>query len=1360
MKTYDEFGGNLRIEREKRGWDQLALAKALETTQQTVSRWEKGSSRPRMDVVQKAAELFEINKDEWLMQAGYQIAKPVRPLVPHLPLDKLSEETFEMFNRDFIQKLRPNAEVHRYGSRGHKQNGIDIFAKENGKKTDYQAKRHQQFGPADVDAAVKATTTIAEHHFILLSRPASTGARDAIDKYDDWSLWDVEDISVKVRLLSMQDKLDLVDTYFPGWRKHFLGIENPAPWLSPDKYFRPFNGRSRVFNHDWDFVGRAAELTKLADFARNSINQVTLLNGQGGIGKSRLLKALAENLKSDTQVIFMTQQSEPTPADIEQLPQNGLLIIEDAHEYSDLRALLSGIAVYRPNLKILFSTRPYGVALLEERLIQTGLGFDHDETVKLNKMKLADAEDLAREVIKENNGDEQYAHRIAEITLDCPLATVIGARLVAEGKIQPDILANSDTFRFHLLRSFRDIITGQIGGIKDASIVKDLLDLISVLQPIDVSDPAFEEAVKVVLELPLDKVMRDIRALEDAGVLLRRKNLLRIAPDLLSDFIRADASFDQNSGIPTGYVDRIFKAVKNDLATNLLVNLSQLDWRLSADGTQATLLDKIWEDLLKQFMAANINGRVTMLKALEKVAYYQPSQAIAFAKIAIDNPTDEFQKTEFDHLLGSRPNYGAVLTATTPILKYAAYTDKYMTEALDLLKGLAEQDGRPQAQHTDHPMRAIQEITAIVPRKPVGYIEHAINHVLGWLEDTPNENFSPFDILDGALITDGHESEFKGRQFILKPFNVNAKAVENIRNSVINAAISKIENGSLPQSVRAVQTIEHALHGPFGQDVTAESKTKWEPGQIALLQRLESIVANTALDPFIAVEVRKAVNWHASFSKSKTRPAANAVLKAIPTTIDHQLSRALADGWGWSFERSTTNFERDEATFVQWKKELALKIISDYAGRFGELVELLEKRTTDFKSTDMKGAHDSGRFLYELMQESEALAEVIGQYIIDYPKSSMADNASVAVSALSSMNHKKAVQLAKNILSTGDLMTQRRIAFALGWALNGTVLSEEELPIVKSLVSSKDVYVRKNIARVVRRFSEARRYEGLEILMSMDFSDSKDLASEVLGEFDKNNGHFKVEELTPNHLDHIHDQLLQVDTIDAYEIGEFAKEMSFLYPGRILKLLFERVDNKATKDSKRNYYPIPLAWENHNALRINETKDYKKSLESVRSWINEEQDSWERHHYGPEIFRAVSGGYDDITLSVVNEWAMSSDTKQVETAANLLSEFPASFLWDDYDMVVAILENANQLSKECYGHVSSSLHSASYRGGRSGTHGEPYAEDILQRDKTLEIIEKLPTNSPAYKFYKSLHEIALSGIKRSLEEGADLDDED
>ena len=52
---------------------------------------------------------------------------PVRPLLTELPLGMLPEDVFERFSTDLASLLYPHPDVvHGYGSRGHKQYGIDI----------------------------------------------------------------------------------------------------------------------------------------------------------------------------------------------------------------------------------------------------------------------------------------------------------------------------------------------------------------------------------------------------------------------------------------------------------------------------------------------------------------------------------------------------------------------------------------------------------------------------------------------------------------------------------------------------------------------------------------------------------------------------------------------------------------------------------------------------------------------------------------------------------------------------------------------------------------------------------------------------------------------------------------------------------------------------------------------------------------------------------------------------------------------------------------------------------------------------------------------------------------------------------
>jgi hypothetical protein len=53
------------------------------------------------------------------------------------------------------------------------------------------------------------------------------------------------------------------------------------------------------------------------------------------------------------------------------------------------------------------------------------------------------------------------------------------------------LLNNSENFREELLRSFRNVVAGEVGG-KDAAAVRGLLNLIAMVQPVDTADPNFK----------------------------------------------------------------------------------------------------------------------------------------------------------------------------------------------------------------------------------------------------------------------------------------------------------------------------------------------------------------------------------------------------------------------------------------------------------------------------------------------------------------------------------------------------------------------------------------------------------------------------------------------------------------------------------------------------------------------------------------------------------------------------------------------------------------------------------------------------------------------------------------------------
>jgi len=281
------------------------------------------------------------------------------------------------------------------------------------------------------------------------------------------------------------------------------------------------------------------------------------------------------------------------------------LVIDDAHECGDLEVILNGVARVKPELKVILSSRPYGTTKLQDELNRSGMSYDSDKIITLTDLEVDNAEALSKEILSDPSvsSDVQLARKIAEITKDCPLATVVGSRLVGQGIIKPELLNNEKKFRDTLLSSFRDVITGELGG-KDPEKIRQLLEFLATIQPFNPLDPKFQSSAEAVLTTHFDVTIRNIGVLEDAGVLLRRGNHLRVVPDLLADYIRFETAYDEKNGRPTGYVDRVFKHLQDDLAINLLVNISQLDWRLSANNAQSALLDTIWKQILSELEAA------------------------------------------------------------------------------------------------------------------------------------------------------------------------------------------------------------------------------------------------------------------------------------------------------------------------------------------------------------------------------------------------------------------------------------------------------------------------------------------------------------------------------------------------------------------------------------------------------------------------------------------------------------------------------------------------------------------------------------------------------------------------------------
>ena len=728
MRTmvFVDIGDLIRQARTATGWTQADLVARLGRAvgQQAVSRWEQGRSRPSRENVLALAKLLGGDEETWLGAAGYvfgESSRPSRPLVSTLPLQELQPEVFERLCADVMQALHPGAEVSLFGSRGHSQDGIDglVLTVEDVRWT-FQCKRHRQFGPAKVRAAVEAVEVEADKNVLMLSRTASPGARKEILRYSRWAIWDDEDLARKIRHEMPSDRaVRIVDTYFPGYRELFLGIPEPGPWLTTDEMFRR-SVSSDLFKHSWSLVGRECVVAEILDFLAADSDSVGLLVGRAGLGKTRLLREVALALESDgVAVRFLERSNELKPESFQTLPGEAklLIIVDDAHERGDLSFLLRKLATVHPAAKVLLALRPHGLASLASDLSVVGTHAIDLPRWDLEDLTLDEAIELASEALA-GTQSERVGRLLAAVSMDCPLVAVVGGVLLRDGRLRPEELGNDKLVRETVLRGFQDAIVGKPEG-GGAGLRQAVLDAICALQPFRSDQPGFRSALEKILGVPFDRALPSIRSLEDSGVILRRGSALRVVPDLLGDVILSRASVDERSGIESGYIARLVEAADDEALENLLVNVARLGWN---NATVNSISEAAWEPFLQRFCFSDIRERIRLLKTVRRVAYYQPRRTIEIVNWAVANPTDRLEEASGPLNGIYAPSYQNVRLELAAVLRNVSYQFEYLPAVLDLLWELACSDNRSLNAHPDHPLRVLQELASFNQRKPISYL--------------------------------------------------------------------------------------------------------------------------------------------------------------------------------------------------------------------------------------------------------------------------------------------------------------------------------------------------------------------------------------------------------------------------------------------------------------------------------------------------------------------------------------------------------------------------------------------------------------------------------------------------------------
>ena len=1233
-----------------------------------------------------------------------------------------------------MQFLYDDAEVHRAGGSGHTQSGIDIEARfSNGTVFTFQCKRVQEFGPQKVHAAVAQDTVPAAKKFLLLSRVASPQTRAAIREHANWDIWDKDDISVRIRGLSKIDQLRLVDTFFKGKRFELLGETEAGPWETTKEFFAPFENSTGLFNHVWKLVGRKEATAELANALANDDIRVAFLVGSGGGGKTRILKQVIEKYEAthrDVTVRFLSRTSEVNKKALEQLgAKPALIVVDDAHDRNDLALLFHFVASTQKPTKLLLAFRPYGLDHIKAQASEFSLVGPSVARVTLPPLSIKEAEELATQVLKKHSGPSAAAKDIARLTYDCPLATVVGAQIVAKEKTLFDLAKNEDSFRTTLFGRFKNVVAGEIGNKADAALIEKLLKILALLQPFHPDDNALLTAIEKVEGIAPHESNRLIRLLTNAGVLFKRGARYRISPDVLGDYI-IEANCVGPEGKSTGYAELVFSVLDGDLIENLLVNLGKLDWvRSNGDATNSQLLDGVWKKLSPTSKYADPH-----IRAVTAVAYYQPAKALDFAERLMRK--------------------GQYLDQLPELLKYAAYNLQHVERACGNLWELGRSDDRELNRAPSHAIRILAELCEVSPNKPYEYNEKVVDFGLGLIDnpDSWKYRYTPLDIVAPILRTEGYTTSGNSRAISFSPYFINVQFVATLRDKVVKAIIDLLSHPDTRIAVLAARRIGAIVHYPmgmFGARVEAGTREMWTDTFAKALEAVEQAIKSRNLEPLVLYVIAREVSWHAHHGPAKSAAIAKRIRRALPKSLEFRVLHALIDGYGTELNR--LDFRRGRARWEKYLDALVKRIIGAYPS--GEALREFIARNLDYlANNDPEKGGAPYVLVARLIYASPDFARAIVEDACVHEASSTARFASTALARLWELDVKEGRVIVARFLRINreSLLASIGHAFAIvdfGAGCHGP----EELSALKLLLGSEHFSVAFSGIAALRKLAQADVDAAMRLLAFANIGSSSKLADELAPLFTWPQ-HIPFERLSVEDVKGFLEKLMEVPELDGHWLETFLSLASKSFPDAVAEFFMRRVDRAATTGAW-GYRPCNNGPYGHVPLRLKETAEYRRLLATVAQWMkqaNYEGDCKVVFNYrARELFDTLFGSFDGEVVQLLDNWSATADQNDMLLIANVLHEAPSAFVFSQVSFVLTLLERAKRLDEDTLERVSSSLLSSAISGMRQGLAGEPFPRDLQMKADAEVVLSTLSRFSSGHELYSAIKAHAEHGIERS-----------
>jgi len=754
--------------------------------------------------------------------------------------------------------------------------------------------------------------------------------------------------------------------------------QHSPEFVSPAGFFRPLNAPGRLLRHDLVLVGRDSVVTAVEGALAGPETRVVILPGRGGIGKTRILRAVADTIEGGgTRVVFAREGASLSIAEVTTLPVEPLVVIvDDAHQSELQLSALFGEALQRAGrLKILCAPRPAGVQSLRTQAASGGL--DATQVLVLPALASLAPDDVRNLAADALGQDSPLVDRLAVASEHTPLLTVVGARLFGQSS-DADTAQTGTAFREAILLRFSQELLGRVSESVPADQARTLAELVAALGPLDISNPALIDTIGGMLNVRASQVRRWLGEFQAAGLLLARGDHRRLTPETLAEELLFKACVD-SGGRSTGFADELWEAFGTLSTEELLTNLAAVEAHPGIDGKSP--LDDIWLRLERSVAAADSWGRSALLQLMRRAAYVLPDRAIRLARHALDVSVEAQDEDD----LGT----DFLMERVVEVLQAAGQHPSSASEVLDWLWELARNDRRQTSAHPLHPLRVAQELGGYdgTPEHHDALLATANRALADPVVDTYER--SPLELLRALLERTGLRTRSAGHGFQVFGVHVDPNRTIHWRRRVREILVAQATTGSPRQARYAAAMFDEALrlpHGVAGARLPEGYLEAWTTDQTELLDAITEIEAGSQ-DPLVRHALSEALAFHAAHDPlPEIADRARALLDRMAGP-EEELIGAIATPWGI--------LDRDA------KQARDVRVAERLLAQHQDGTSLAEHVNTLLTSTVERGGQPDARMiLAAVCRQSAPHAEAIWRWAIANPDAPLMHSADVALESL------------------------------------------------------------------------------------------------------------------------------------------------------------------------------------------------------------------------------------------------------------------------------------------------------------------------------------------------------------------------